>query len=243
MADDNNAGKTAEAIASPNKSTTDLSEAAADVFAGRKPAASERQWAEQTLSPALERAPEKPIGASTGTNLDERGRRSLHHDFRRAGTAALHARRSARGLELRAIPGLPGPAALHPRNSCHRLPRQAVDDASVLRLCLSGRDQPALQVPAGARQRRAFGGLRPADADGLRQRSCVQRGRGRQVRRGHRFARGHGDTVQRNRSGKDDGFDDHQLSGFDSVGHVPGGRRKTGRGLEEDFPAPSRTTS
>src|SRR4030088_3333520 len=44
-----------------------------DVFEGRHPAASERQWAEKTLAPTLDKAPEKPIGAPTGTNLDEHG--------------------------------------------------------------------------------------------------------------------------------------------------------------------------
>ena len=44
-----------------------------DVFEGRSPSESEKQWAEQTLAPALEKSPEKPIGAPTGTNLDEHG--------------------------------------------------------------------------------------------------------------------------------------------------------------------------
>ncbi len=41
---------------------------------GRHPSDSEKQWAEKTLAPTLEKAPEKPIGASTGVNLDEQGR-------------------------------------------------------------------------------------------------------------------------------------------------------------------------
>ena len=45
----------------------------ADVFDGRHPAPSETQWAEKTLAPTLEKNPEKPIGAATGTNLDEQG--------------------------------------------------------------------------------------------------------------------------------------------------------------------------
>src|ERR1700730_606562 len=45
----------------------------ADVFEGRHPAESEQQWAEKTLAPTLDKTPEKPIGASTGTNLDEHG--------------------------------------------------------------------------------------------------------------------------------------------------------------------------
>ncbi|MGH9508740.1 MAG: acyl-CoA mutase large subunit family protein [Terriglobales bacterium] len=44
-----------------------------DVFEDRHPSESEKQWAEKTLAPALEKNPEKPIGASTGTNLDASG--------------------------------------------------------------------------------------------------------------------------------------------------------------------------
>ena len=44
-----------------------------DVFDGRHPSPSEKQWAEKTLAPTLEKAPEKPIGAPTGTNRDEHG--------------------------------------------------------------------------------------------------------------------------------------------------------------------------
>ncbi|HST09261.1 MAG TPA: methylmalonyl-CoA mutase family protein [Terriglobales bacterium] len=43
----------------------------ADVFDGRHPSEQEKQWAEKTLAPTIEKAPEKPIGAATGTNLDE----------------------------------------------------------------------------------------------------------------------------------------------------------------------------
>jgi methylmalonyl-CoA mutase, N-terminal domain len=44
-----------------------------EVREGRKPSESEQQWAEKTLEPLLEKSPEKPIGAPTGTNLDEHG--------------------------------------------------------------------------------------------------------------------------------------------------------------------------
>ena len=47
---------------------------ATDLFAdGRHPSDSEKQWAEKTLAPSLERSPEKPIGASTGVNVDQHG--------------------------------------------------------------------------------------------------------------------------------------------------------------------------
>jgi methylmalonyl-CoA mutase N-terminal domain/subunit len=47
---------------------------AADVFENRHPSDSERQWAEKTLGPTLEKAPERAIGAPTGTNRDDHGR-------------------------------------------------------------------------------------------------------------------------------------------------------------------------
>src|SRR5215468_9626964 len=45
----------------------------ADVFEGRHPSDREKQWAENTLGPTVEKTAEKPIGAPTGTNLDEHG--------------------------------------------------------------------------------------------------------------------------------------------------------------------------
>src|SRR5205823_6030115 len=45
----------------------------AEVFEGRHPSDSEKRWAETTLAKTLEKAPEKPIGATTGVNLDEHG--------------------------------------------------------------------------------------------------------------------------------------------------------------------------
>jgi methylmalonyl-CoA mutase N-terminal domain/subunit len=51
----------------PESPVTDLFEA------GRHPSASEKQWADKTLAPTLEKAPEKPIGAPTGINVDEHG--------------------------------------------------------------------------------------------------------------------------------------------------------------------------
>ncbi len=44
-----------------------------DVFEGRHPSESEKKWAEGTLAKTLEKAPERPIGAPTGTNIDENG--------------------------------------------------------------------------------------------------------------------------------------------------------------------------
>ena len=46
---------------------------AADVFENRRPSAAETNWAEKTLAPTLEKAPERAIGAPTGVNVDEQG--------------------------------------------------------------------------------------------------------------------------------------------------------------------------
>jgi methylmalonyl-CoA mutase, N-terminal domain len=63
-----------------------------DVFAGRSPAESEKHWADSTLAGTLEKAPEKPIGAATGTNLDEHGNARFTtisgHEVRRLYTPA-----------------------------------------------------------------------------------------------------------------------------------------------------------
>jgi len=45
----------------------------ADITENRHPSDSETLWAEKTLLPAIEKSPEKPIGAPTGTNLDKNG--------------------------------------------------------------------------------------------------------------------------------------------------------------------------
>ena len=56
------------------KSTRDLIESPIhDVYEGRDPLQSEREWVEKTLGPTLEKAPERPIGAPTGVNVDEHG--------------------------------------------------------------------------------------------------------------------------------------------------------------------------
>ena len=45
----------------------------ADVFENRHPSDTEKEWADKTLAPTLEKAPERPIGAATGVNLDAHG--------------------------------------------------------------------------------------------------------------------------------------------------------------------------
>src|ERR1041385_5437105 len=45
----------------------------ADIYKDRHPSDAEKSWAEKTLNPALDKAPEKPIGAASGVNIDEHG--------------------------------------------------------------------------------------------------------------------------------------------------------------------------
>jgi methylmalonyl-CoA mutase N-terminal domain/subunit len=62
-------------MADSKTSSESVSESpATDVFeSGRHPSESEKQWADKTLAPTLEKNPEKPIGANTGVNVDDQG--------------------------------------------------------------------------------------------------------------------------------------------------------------------------
>jgi len=77
-----------------------------DVFEGRQPSPQEKNWAEKTLAPTLEKAPEKrsaprpaPISTSTATHASAR--------FRTPHSPTLYSGRSTRRLELRKISRLP----------------------------------------------------------------------------------------------------------------------------------------
>ncbi len=74
---ENNAGKKAVEPASAGaavESVRPTNPLAEELRQGRTPSPGELAWAEQTLTPMLEKSPEKPIGAPTGTNLDRQGR-------------------------------------------------------------------------------------------------------------------------------------------------------------------------
>jgi methylmalonyl-CoA mutase N-terminal domain/subunit len=59
----------------PEKSRATTSESPiSEISANRHPSDSEKKWAEKTLLPSLDKAPEKPIGAPSGVNLEENGR-------------------------------------------------------------------------------------------------------------------------------------------------------------------------
>jgi methylmalonyl-CoA mutase, N-terminal domain len=59
----------------PSVSDNPVSESPiSEITENRHPSDSEKRWAEKTLLPSLEKSPEKPIGAATGSNIDENGR-------------------------------------------------------------------------------------------------------------------------------------------------------------------------
>jgi len=122
-----------------------------DLFeAGRHPSDSEQQWAENTLGPTLQKAPEKPIGAPTGVNLDEHGAARFTTisgvPIRRLYTQADLPEDWSYDSYLN-YPGQPpytrGIHALAIAARCGR--------CGSLRLRLAGGDEPALQISAGAR--------------------------------------------------------------------------------------------
>ena len=45
----------------------------AEVFENRRPSEAEKDWAEKTLGPTIEKSPERPIGKASGVNRDEHG--------------------------------------------------------------------------------------------------------------------------------------------------------------------------
>ena len=132
---------------------------------------------------------------------------------------------------------------VHARHSPRHVPRQALDHAAVLRLRHPRGDQSPLPLPSGAGADRPLGGVRSADADGLRRRSRDERRRGRQMRRFGLLARGHGDPLPRDPARRRHRLDDHQLAGGGAVGDVPGGRGAAGRRLVAALGHASRTTS
>jgi len=142
----------------------------ADVFENRHPSDAEKSWAEKTLAPTLEKAPERPIGASTGVNVDEHG----HARF--TTISGVPVRRLYTQADLpqdwteEKYLGYPGQAP-YTRGIHATGYRGKLFTMAILRLRFAGGDQPALQISAGARRRRTLGGIRFTYPDGLRLRS------------------------------------------------------------------------
>jgi methylmalonyl-CoA mutase N-terminal domain/subunit len=56
------------------KKTTVSDSPISEITENRHPSESEKRWAEKTLLPALDKSPEKPVGAPSGVSLDDLGR-------------------------------------------------------------------------------------------------------------------------------------------------------------------------
>ena len=168
--------------------------------------AAKERWAEE-----LARSPARP---------------AAHDRERPADRTAVHAGRSQR-LRRRDRPRISRPVPVHARRAREHVPRAAVDDAAVRRVRYAATDQRAVQVPAGEGADRALDRVRPAHADGPRQRRSARGGRGRPARRGDGHARRHARAVRRHQPGKDLGVHDHQRAGDRHHGVLPGRRPRT----------------
>ncbi len=118
-------------------------------------------------------------------------RGSARDRLRNRGEARLHGgrRRRRRARASRR-------AAVHPRPLSGHVPRAAVDDQAVRRLCLGGGDERALPLPARPRPDRTLRGVRPSDAARARLRRRAGGRRGRPHRRRDRLSRRHGAAVR-----------------------------------------------
>ena len=106
-----------------------------------------------------------------------------------------------------------------------------------------GREQPALQLSAGAGADRPVRGVRPAHADRLRRRRPDLPGRGGQGGRVDLVAGRHGDAARRHPAGQGQHQHDHQRAGRDPAGDVHRGGAASRASSRSSCAARSRTTS
>ncbi len=143
------------------------------------------------------------------------------------GQGVVHGRRSVR----HGAPGLcGGRGAVPARAVLHDVRHAAVDHPPVRRLLHRGRIERLLPAQSGGRAEGPLGGVRPGDAPRLRFGQRARVGRCRQGRRGHRFGRGHEDSLRPDPARTDVGLDDHERRGAADHGVLHCGRRRAGRG-------------
>ena len=109
-----------------------------------------------------------------------------------------------------------------------------MDHAPVRRLRHRRRIQQALPLPPRPGPDRALSRVRPADPDRLRLGRPDGQRRGRQGRRRHRLARGHGDPAQRHTPGAGLDLDDDQRHRCDAASALPAGRGEARVPTRED---------
>ncbi len=127
-----------------------------------------------------------PAGEPSGMTGD--AHRAHAHDHTTSGIPLRVSYGPADAAEAGAeAPGEPGAFPFTRGIRARRVPRATVDDAPVRRLRHRRRIERALSLPARARHDRALGGVRSADATGLRLRRAAGARRGRQGRRRDRL--------------------------------------------------------
>ena len=108
----------------------------ADIYEDRHRSDSEKIWAEKALNPTLDKAPEKPIGAASGVNLDEHG----HARFTTISGVPIRRLYTEADLpedwDYEKYLGYPGRTAVYPRHPRHGISRQAFHHAPILRVSL-----------------------------------------------------------------------------------------------------------
>ena len=130
--------------------------------AERHPSAEERDWTERVLEPALAKAPERPIGARTGVNVDAEG------NARFTTISGLPIERLYTEADLPPDSHCPCPASLLIRGAS--IPP---DTAANSGPCGSSPASPRRKkptratLPAGEWRRRTLGRVRPAHVDGV----------------------------------------------------------------------------
>ena len=154
------------------------------------------------------------------------GRERSHDPIRYPDRAAVRAVRRLRRSRDRPARRVPVRARGLPRH----VSRQGLDDAPVRGLRDRGGVERALPVPPRSRPDGAVGGLRPADADGLRLRRSRRRRRGRKGRRRDRLLGGYARAVRRDPAGQSLDVDDDQRACIGLAAALSAGRRGAGRG-------------
>ena len=142
-----------------------------------------------------------------GYALSRGDHRRARNRVRHRGQAGLCSGRcSARG-------GAAGRVSVHPWPVPGHVSRAAVDDSPVRGVRVGGGVEPALPLSARERPDGAVGGVRPADAAGLRLRRSAVARRGGADRRGDRLAGRHGAAAGRDPAREGVDVDDDQRAG------------------------------
>jgi len=160
---------------------------------------------------------------------DERqvsGRARLGYSRRHSRQAAVYGRRSGGG-SLRELASRV--SAVCARAHGDHVRRPSLDHSPVRGFLHRQGIQRLLPPQPGRRPERSLGGIRSSHPPRLRFGSSPGPGRRGQGRGGHRFGRGHEDSLRSDSAGTNERFDDHERGGAAGHGRLHRGRRRAGR--------------